>query len=184
MTQLGIEPQIRRRNQVQECTLDILHEHIQTAMGWDNMHLYQFEIKGERYGNPDLLDDGFGDFVCFDSTATILNQILPRTDKRFSFKYEYDFGDGWKHEVLFEGQPPLEKNKKYPFCLEGEQACPPEDIGGVWGYVDFLEALADSKHERHEEFMEWGGPFEPNAFDPKQATREMKKGLPDWIVMR
>lgn len=183
VTLLGLEPQIWRRIQVQDCTLDKLHEHIQTAMGWDNMHLHQFEIKGEQYGDPDLLDDGFGDFVCFDSTATILSQILPRTKKRFSFKYEYDFGDGWEHEVLFEGQPPLEKNRKYPLCLEGEQACPPEDIGGVWGYVEYLEALADPEHERHEEFNDWIGPFDPHKFDPKQATREMKKGLPEWREM-
>ena len=144
-------------------------------------------IKGERYGAPDLLDDGFGDFDCFDSTATILSQILsqilPRTKKRFSFKYVYDFGDSWEHEVLFEGRPPLQKNRKYPLCLEGEQACPPEDIGGVWGYPEYLEALADPKHERHEEFMEWGGSFDPDKFDPKRVTREMKKGLPDWRMM-
>ncbi len=145
ITLLGFEPAIWRRIQVQDCTLDQLHEHIQTAMGWTNSHLHQFEIKGERYGDPDLLDDGFGDFHCFDLTATILSQILPKTKKRFSFKYEYDFGDGWKHEVLFEGRPPLEKYRKYPLCLEGEQACPPEDIGGVWGYADYLEALADPK---------------------------------------
>ncbi|MFH1304708.1 MAG: plasmid pRiA4b ORF-3 family protein, partial [Planctomycetota bacterium] len=127
ITLLGIEPPIWRRIQVQDCTLDKLHEHIQTAMGWDNMHLHQFEIKGERYGDPDLLDDGFGAFHCFDSTATILSQILPRTKKRFSFKYEYDFGDGWEHEILFEGRPSPQKKRKYPLCLEGEQACPPED---------------------------------------------------------
>ena len=130
ITLLGIEPAIWRRIQVQDCTLDKLHEHIQTAMGWTNSHLHQFEIKGERYGDPDLLDDGFGDFHCFDSTDIILSQILPQTKKRFSFKYEYDFGDGWEHEVLFEGRPPLEKNRKYPLCLEGEQACPPEDRAG------------------------------------------------------
>ncbi|WP_198422262.1 plasmid pRiA4b ORF-3 family protein [Gimesia chilikensis] len=183
VTLLGLEPQIWRRIQVQDCTLDKLHEHIQTAMGWDNMHLHQFEINGERYGDPDLLDDGFGDFVCFDSTATTLCQILPKTKKRFSFKYDYDFGDGWEHEIFFEGQPPLEKNRKYPLCLEGEQACPPEDIGGVWGYAEYLEALDDPQHERHEEFKDWIGPFDPHKFDPKQATRKMKKGLPDWREM-
>lgn len=142
------------------------------------------KLRGERYGDPDLLDDGFGDFYSLDSTATILSQILPKTNKRFSFKYEYDFGDGWEHEILFEGQPPLEKNRKYPLCVEGEQACPPEDIGGVWGYAEYLEALADPKDECHEEFMEWGGSFAPEEFDPKQATRDMKKGLPDWREVR
>ena len=106
-------------------------------MGWTNSHLHQFEIKGKRYGDPELLEDGFEDFGCIDSTVTMIGEIVPKTGKRFAFKYEYDFGDSWEHEVLFEGCPPLEKAKKYPLCLEGERACPPEDVGGVWGYGDF-----------------------------------------------
>ena len=183
ITLLESNPPIWRRIQVQDCTLDKLHEHIQTAMGWTNSHLHQFEIKGERYGDPELLDDGFEDFECVDSTVTMVSDILPKTGKRFAFKYEYDFGDDWQHEVLYEGSPPLEKGKKYPLCLEGERACPPEDVGGVWGYAEYVEALADPKHERHEEFMEWSGPIDPDDFDPKKATREMKKGLPDWRSM-
>src|SRR5579871_2773011 len=89
-------PPIWRRIQVKDCTLDKLHEHIQTAMGWTNSHLHQFDIKGERYGDPELLDDGFADFECVDSTRTLLCEILPKTNKRFAFKYEYDFGDGWE----------------------------------------------------------------------------------------
>ena len=174
---------IWRRIQVQDGTLDKLHEHIQTAMGWTNSHLHQFEIKGERYGDPELLDDGFEDFECEDSTTTMLSEILPKTGKRFAFKYEYDFGDGWEHEVLYEGSLPLEKGKKYPLCLEGERACPPEDVGGVWGYADFLEAIADPKHEQHDDFVEWAGEFDPAEFDPMKATRDMKKGLPDWRQM-
>jgi hypothetical protein len=85
---------------------------------------------------------------------------------------------------LFEGCPPAEKQKKYPLCLEGKRACPPEDVGGVWGYQDFLVAIADPKHEDHESFLEWcGGSFSRDNFDPKQATGDMKKGLPDWRTM-
>ena len=183
ITLLESNPPIWRRIQVQDGTLDKLHEHIQTAMGWTNSHLHQFEIKGERYGDPELLDDGFEDFECEDSTTTMLSEILPKTGKRFAFKYEYDFGDGWEHEVLYEGSLPLEKGKKYPLCLEGERACPPEDVGGVWGYADFLEAIADPKHEQHDDFVEWAGDSDPAEFDPKKATRDMKKGLPDWRQM-
>jgi hypothetical protein len=185
VTLLGSKPAIWRRIQVKDCTLDKLHEHIQTAMGWTNSHLHQFEINGDRYGDPELLDDGFGDFEGVDSTTTNLSQILPKTSKRFSFKYEYDFGDGWEHEVLFEGSPPVDPKAKYPLCLEGERACPPEDCGGVWGYGDFLKAISNPKHEEHESMLEWiGGRFDPVEFDPKKATREMKKGLPDWRSMR
>ena len=153
-------------------------------MGWTNSHLHQFEIKGKPYGDPELLDDGFEDFEWVDSTTTMVSDIVPKSGKRFAFKYEYDFGDGWEHEVLFEGCPPLEKSKKYPVCVEGERACPPEDVGGVYGYQEFLAAIADPKHEEHESFLEWcGGSFSPDKFDPTKATREMKKGLPDWRRM-
>src|SRR6185295_20263601 len=141
----------------QDCTLDDLHEYIQTAMGWTNSHLHQFEIDGERYGDPELLGDDMGEIK--DSMKARLSKFLPADGKRFRFKYEYDFGDGWLHEVLFEGNPAPGKNKKYPLCLEGSRACPPEDVGGVWGYVEFLRAIADPKHEEHDMFIEWAGDF-------------------------
>ena len=180
ITLLSAKPTIWRRIQVKDCTLDEFHEHIQTAMGWTNSHLHQFDIKGKRYGDPELLDDGFEDFDGVDSTKMNLSQILPKTDKKFTFKYEYDFGDGWEHEILFEGSPKKEPGKKYPLCLEGDRASPPEDVGGIGGFYEFLEALADPKHEQHDDFKEWGGDFDPDKFDQKQATKAMKQGLPDW----
>ena len=180
ITLVGSKPPIWRRIQVEDCTLDKLHEHIQTAMGWTNSHLHQFEIFERRYGDPELLDDGFDDFECIDSTKTKLSDITPNAGKRFSFTYEYDFGDGWEHEILFEGSPKKEPGKKYPLCLEGARACPPEDVGGIYGFYEFLEALADPKHEQHDDFMEWGGDFDPKDFDAVEATKAMKKGLPDW----
>ena len=181
ITLLGTKPAIWRRIQLQDCTLDKLHEHIQTAMGWTNSHLHLFEIGGQRYGDIELLDDGFDDLECIDSTKTMISKIVPKTGKRFAFKYEYDFGDSWEHKILFEGCPTPEKSKKYPLCLEGERACPPEDVGGIWGYQDFLAAIADPKHEEHSSFLEWcGGSFLPEKFDPSKATRRMTKGLPDW----
>ena len=183
ITLLGSKPPIWRRIQVADCTLDKLHEHIQTAMGWTNSHLHQFEIKGKRYGDPELIVDGFDDSNCVDSTRTRISKILPKTGKRFSFTYEYDFGDGWDHEILFEGCPQKEPRKRYPLCIEGERACPPEDVGGIGGFYEFLEALADPEHEQHDEFMEWGGEFDPEKFDARQATKDMKDGLPDWRLM-
>lgn len=106
--------------------------------------------------------------------------ITPNAGKRFKFTYEYDFGNGWQHEILFEGSPKKEPGKKYPLCLEGDRACPPEDVGGIGGFYEFLEAVADPKHEQHDDFMEWGGEFDPEKFDAKQATKAMKKGLPEW----
>lgn len=183
ITLLECSPKIWRRIQVRNCTLDRLHVMIQTAMGWTNSHLHQFKIDGERYGDPELLDDGFLDFHCVDSTVTKLSEIIPQDGKRFRFVYEYDFGDCWHHEVLFEGCLRAEKGGRYPICIEGERACPPEDVGGVWGYAEFLDVIADPSHEDHEHFTQWGGRFQPERFDAVKATKAMRRGLPDWRKM-
>jgi hypothetical protein len=174
------KPPIWRRIQVKNCTLDKLHEYLHPAMGWTNSHLHQFGIDGERYGDPELIDDGFEEFHCVDSTVTKIGEIVPKDGKRFHFIYEYDFGDDWQHEVLFEGCLRAEKGGRYPICVEGERSCPPEDVGGVGGYAEFLEAIADPKHEQHDDFVEWGGDFDSEMFDAEKATKKMRRGLPDW----
>jgi len=174
-------PPIWRRIQVKNCTLDKLHEHIQTAMGWTNSHLHHFRIGGQLYGDPMLMEEDFEPMGYQDSTVTKISQILPLSGKRFHFEYEYDFGDSWCHDVLFEGCLRAERGKRYPLCVEGARACPPEDVGGTGSYEIFLEAMANPDHERHREFREWSGDqFDPEAFDPAAATREMHRGLPDW----
>ena len=180
ITLLGSKPQIWRRIQFADCTLDKLHEHIQTAMGWTNSHLHHFRIGKQHYGDPMLMEEDMGQLNYKDSTYTRISRLLPKSGKRFSFTYEYDFGDGWEHEILFEGSPKKEPGTKYPLCLEGDRACPPEDVGGIDGFYEFLEALSNPKHEQHDEMKEWGGDFDPENFDPKQATKAMKRGLPDW----
>jgi hypothetical protein len=105
---------------------------------------------------------------------------MPKDGRRLSFQYEYDFGDGWEHEVLFEGFPPAEKGVRHPLCVEGERACPPEDVGGPHGYQEYVRAMANPRHKQHQEFLEWNGPFDPEKFDAQAATKEMRKGLPDW----
>jgi hypothetical protein len=184
VTLLDTHPPIWRRIQVKNCTLDKLHEHIQTAMGWTNSHLHHFKFEEQLYGDPDLSADNFEKMEYEDSTTTKLSDILPKSGKRFRFEYEYDFGDGWRHEVLFEGCVRAERGKRYPVCVEGARACPPEDVGGTWGYEEFVEAIADPENEDREGLLEWaGGSFDPEAFDPATATREMCRGLPDWRRM-
>jgi hypothetical protein len=173
-------PPIWRRIHVKDCTFDKLHEHIQTAMGWTNTHLHDFRIDDKRYGDPVLLHENFDDMDYEDSTATKISEILPKNGKAFRFGYEYDFGDCWGHEVLFEGCVRAEAGGRYPVCVEGARACPPEDVGGTGGYEEYLEAMADPEHERHEEFVGWRGPFDPEAFNAASATKRMKRGLPDW----
>ena len=115
---------------------------------------------------------------------TKISEIVPKDGKRFRFLYEYDFGDGWEHEVLFEGCLRAEKGGRYPLCVEGERNCPPEDVGGVRGYAEFLEAIADPKHEQHDNFVEWAGDFDPEEFDAGETTKAMRRGLPDWRQYR
>jgi hypothetical protein len=173
-------PSIWRRIRVKEGTLDKLHEHIQTAMGWTNSHLHQFQIDGERYGDPELLECGEPDFDDIDSLVTKISEIVPKDGKRFRFEYEYDFGDCWMHEVVFEGCLRKDKGQRYPLCLEGERACPPEDVGGIRGYAEFLKSIADPENEDHDRFLAWSGPFDAESFDADKATKAMRRGLPDW----
>lgn len=178
ITLLDCEPAIWRQIRVEDCTLEKLHEHIQTAMGWENCHLHQFEIDGQRLSDPKLFGDGFGDFEDIDSTTTKVSDIAPDVGGKFAFLYVYDMGDSWEHEVLLEEVGPAEKGERLPRCVAGDRACPPEDSGGFFGFGEFLDALEDPNHERHVEFIEWVGDYDPAEFDPKAATRAMKKGLP------
>jgi hypothetical protein len=181
VTLRDIDPPVWRRLRVPDCTLDELHGYIQTAMGWTNSHLHHFRVGEQFYGDPELMQENFADLEYKDSTATRLSTIVPAGRRKFRFGYEYDFGDSWWHEILVEK---VEAGEAKAECLAGERACPPEDCGGPWGYADFLDALADPDHERHEELEEWlGGPFDPEAFDPAAATRRMRRGLPDWRRM-
>jgi hypothetical protein len=184
ITLLGIHPPTWRRVQVKDCTLDKLHERIQTAMGWTNSHLNHFTIDGQLFGDPLLMEENYFEMGYEDSTSTKISQVLPRTGERFRFEYEYDFGDSWRHEVLFEGCLRAQPGCRYPLCLEGERACPPDDVGGISGYVSFLQSLADPDHDEHESSLMWaGGRFDPKEFDSTKATKRMRRGLPDWRKM-
>lgn len=169
-----ISPVIWRRIQVPDGPLADLHGHLQAAFGWEDYHMHQFEIDGKRYGTP-LPDDFDYGVEVIDESSISLSDLLPKSGARRKWIYEYDFGDCWRHDVIFEGYPPIDPKAKYPVCVEGERACPPEDVGGPWGYAEYLAALADPKHEMHEEYVEWRGPYDPEGFNAEKATREMRK---------
>jgi hypothetical protein len=181
----GIEPPIWRRIQAENCSLDMLHHYIQDAMGWTNSHLHHFQIGKQLYGDPTLMADNFEDMDYRDSTQTKLSDILPRAGKQFRFMYEYDFGDSWQHEILFEGRVKAKPGQEYPICQDGHRACPPEDVGGIWGYADFLEAIGDPDHDQHQEMKEWvGGKFDPEEFSPAMATLRMQSRAPARLRRR
>ena len=96
--------------------------------------------------------------------------------EKCKFLYEYDFGDSWEHELLVEKILPREEGKRYPLCLTGKRACPPEDCGGMWGYVGFLAAIRDPKHPEHKGMLEWiGGEFDPDVFDLDEVNTELQR---------
>jgi hypothetical protein len=165
----GVEPPVWRRVQVPDGTLGDLHFVIQAAMGWQDSHLHEFVVNGTRYG-PVMS----GDLDTEDEGGALLSRIVAG-EKKARFVYEYDFGDSWEHEVLFEKAVEPEPKVRYPRCIDGARACPPEDCGGVWGYADFLEAMADPKHENHREMKEWiGGRFDPERFSVEAVNRELR----------
>ncbi|MBM4275060.1 MAG: plasmid pRiA4b ORF-3 family protein [Deltaproteobacteria bacterium] len=175
VTLKGSRPPIWRRLQVPgDITLAKLHRILQVAMGWFDSHLHQFKIGRAYYGIPDkeLFSNFFSDTK--DEKRFKLQQ-LPLREKS-KFVYEYDFGDSWEHEILVEKILPREEGQHYPCCLKGKGACPPEDVGGIWGYADLLEALSDPQHPDREDMLEWvGGEFDPGAFDLDEVNRNFKR---------
>jgi hypothetical protein len=165
-----IRPEIWRRIQVpQNYTFWDLHVAIQDVMGWLDYHLHVFRIP--EPSSNEMHEIGIPEYE-LDSLPGWELAISDYFSKgNNSVEYEYDFGDSWQHEIVLEQILPRDSGSKYPKCIAGERACPPEDCGGVWGYQEFLEAIMDLNHEEHERMLEWvGGPFDPQSFDPKQVT--------------
>lgn len=144
-----------------------LHLILQVAMGWWDEHLHAFRIGNETYGIPDPeYPDG-----TLNESRVRLDKVA---DKGSKFLYEYDFGDSWTHEIKVEKILTPEPGVKYPRCIDGARACPPEDSGGVPGYERMLEIIANPKDEEYEEILEWlGDDFDPEAFDLKMVNREL-----------
>jgi hypothetical protein len=162
----GSKPPIWRRLLVpSNLTLGDLHYIIQIAMGWTDSHLHQFIIGEKYYGVPHFEMEEM-----IDEEKVKLAKVIP--GEKFKFRYEYDFGDSWTHLVLVEKVLAAEPGKPYPICLTGRRHCPPEDCGGVWGYADFVEAMANPKHPEHKNMKEWyGEDFDPEAFDLDEVNR-------------
>jgi len=165
---MGAKPPIWRRLLVpSDIKLDKLHLVIQISMGWTNSHLHQFITQQrEFYG---IQDDDF-DLDIKDGSKFRLSQLL--TAENDSLIYEYDFGDSWTHKVSVEKILPFDTDKKLPYCVAGKRACPPEDCGGIWGYVDLLKVLKDPEHDEYEGMLEWlGGEFDPAYFKRRQINQ-------------
>lgn len=168
-----INPPIWRRIQVPgNVSLLQFHFILQIAMGWTNSHLHEFQIGEERFGTSFEDDWGGPEYELKEEEQYQLEQVIPARGD--SFSYLYDFGDSWEHTLEVEEILSPSAAQSYPRCLSGARACPPEDVGGPWGYEDFLEAIKNPDHPEHEDYLRWiGGAFEPEAFDPEQRDLEL-----------
>jgi hypothetical protein len=164
VTLRGTKPPIwRRLHAPGAMTLGNLHDAIQAAMGWHDCHLHAFDIGGRQYGDRSTLDD------VADENRLTLNGVVKSGVARFA--YTYDFGDSWEHTVAIEKTLPAVEGRFYPACVAGKRHCPPEDSGGVWGYLDMLAAIADPAHPEHAETLEWlDEDFDPETFDIDTAN--------------
>ena len=167
-----------------------LHCAIQNAMGWTDSHLHAFYVGAGKmrdkitieFPNPEM--DDFYRKDSRDERKELVADYLGRAVKRCV--YSYDFGDGWDHTILFERVLPRDPKVVYPQCVAGENACPPEDCGGVWGYRDLQKILKNSRHKEYKDMLDWlclddPKDFDPHEFDPKGVYFEnLKKRLAAW----
>jgi hypothetical protein len=164
-------PPIWRRVRVPgRYTLHQLHRVFQLLFGWQDYHLYEFEVAGRRFSTPD--DDRWDEIPSEDATRATLHDLTLQAGAEFL--YTYDFGDSWEHEIVVErlvsaaGAP----DEALPMLLGGARAGPPEDAGGPSGYARLVEALRDPDDPEHQEYRTWAGEdYEPGRFDPWLANR-------------
>ncbi len=171
----GTDPLVWRRVQVPEAySFWDLHVAIQDAMGWLDYHLHEFRLVDSddtlvSIGIP-TGEEGDERPVLQGADIRIADYFERREWHAPPAIYAYDFGDDWEHTLAHEGKLMAAASITYPRCVGGARRCPPEDCGGVPGYVAFLEAIADPKHPEHKSMKEWAGPFDPDAFDPRKVT--------------
>ena len=172
-----VKPIVLRRVEVPATLrLDRLHLAIQAAMGWTNTHLYEILARDTGWGIPDP-DWGDGPL---DARKARLIDVLEDVGTK-TLKYLYDFGDGWEHTVKVERIAAPEPGAAYPRLIEAAGRCPPEDVGGPWGYAELLAAIDDPKHERHAEFKEWiSDDFDPVVVDIEWLTEEVAALAKRW----
>ncbi len=177
VTLMEVEPPVWRRIEVPaNYRFWDLHVAIQDAMGWLDYHLHMFRVLNPVTGGTDEIgipdEDAFeGDPVCLAGWEVPVARYFEAVGTHAT--YEYDFGDDWVHDVELEAVGRRQAGTKYPRCLDGQRACPPEDCGGPHGYARLLETIADPTDDEYESTLEWlGGAFDPEAFSCREVRFE------------
>jgi Plasmid pRiA4b ORF-3-like protein len=170
-----VKPTVLRRIEVPfDIRLDRLHLTLQAAIGWTNSHLYEIRAGDVGWG---MTDPDWGDGPLDARKARLVDAL----EDAKTLRYLYDFGDGWEHTIKIERLTDAEPGLIYPRLIEATGRCPPEDVGGPWGYPEFLDAIRDPKHQRHAEFSEWiGDDFDPNLVDIDGLANEVTALAKTW----
>lgn len=156
------DPPIWRQVEVPtSITLKVLHDVVQAAMGWFDCHLWEFTVDRQRYGPP--MGQDWGTQPRRDAAKVRLRDVL--RPRRTTIDYLYDFGDGWEHRLTVTKVRQGEPGIGYPRYVAGERNAPPEDCGGIPGFYEQLDILADPQHPDHEEVAEWFDDYDPEALD-------------------
>ena len=186
VTIADIEPPIWRQLVVPlTWDLGMLHLVIQAAFNWWNYHMHEFRIGPLRFGPvAETNDPSAGlDEMSLDETSVRLLNFGQRPVP--TFHYTYDFGDDWRHSVEIEEFLALDLFPRFATCVDGARARPPEDVGGVPGYEEFLEVMADRRHDNHRETKAWaGGHFDPEWFDLALINKDLKNALKPNVQRR
>ncbi|MCC5993767.1 MAG: plasmid pRiA4b ORF-3 family protein [Rhodobacteraceae bacterium] len=167
-----ISPRIWRRVDVPTgITLTTLHEVIQAVMRWEYAHLYEFRAGERVYGDPFPGMESPLQRV-YKASGIRLNQLIDRHVT--NFLYVYDFGDDWRHRITVEDVRDGDPDTDYPVFVEGARRAPPEDVGGLPGFEEFLKAMGNRRHPQHAELTEWaGGGFDPEDIGPREIELDL-----------
>jgi hypothetical protein len=169
VTLLGTSPPVWRRILVpRDIRLRQLHRTLQTVMGWTNSHLHQFVLQTQTFSDP---RSRVGTKVV-NENRTMLGELIGTVGARLL--YEYDFGDGWQHELVLE-EVLLGDESFQQMCVAGKRCCPPEDCGGSQGFAELLNALGDANHPGHDEACEWLGDYVPESFSADEINRRLRR---------
>lgn len=170
-----VDPPIWRRIIISEdASLEDLHVAVQLSMGWENVHLHEFRIGDIRYRPSSIaIDTPFEEGE--DTSSSLLKALNLKMGSKID--YLYDFGDGWKHQIVVEDILVSQDNIEYPVCIAGERACPMEDCGGAIQFTDLLKGIEDPKHPRHAEATKmFGKDFDFDYFDTHETNELLRLG--------